>query len=105
MNESEIREFIEELEEVSFDRSLGEDLIVYQTKEQMFALLQTGKIPIRLSLRCDPVLAKHLRDKYDEVMQGDHLDPNKWNTIVLTGQLTSDDIKDLIRHSYLLVRD
>jgi predicted DNA-binding protein (MmcQ/YjbR family) len=36
-------------------------------------------------------------------MPGYHLNKKHWNTIVLTGQLSWDEIKDLIRHSYDLV--
>lgn len=70
---------------------------------KMFALIQEGKEPVRISLRCDPQLSLVLRDNYDEVMEGYHLSKKHWNTIVLTGQLTWEEIQALIRHSYDLV--
>jgi len=48
-------------------------------------------------------LAETLRAKYDTVMPGYHLNKKHWNTIVLTGQLSRDEIKDLINHSYQLI--
>jgi predicted DNA-binding protein (MmcQ/YjbR family) len=81
----------------------GEDVAVYKAAGKMFALIAEGKQPVRISLKCDPELSKLLRGKYDEVMEGYHLNKKHWNTIVLTGQLTWDEVQALIRHSYDLV--
>lgn len=70
---------------------------------KMFALIQEGKQPVRISLKCDPELSKILREKYEEVMEGYHLNKKHWNTIVLSGQLSWEEIQALIRHSYDLV--
>lgn len=70
---------------------------------KMFALIQEHKEPVRISLKCDPQLSKLLREKYDEVMEGYHLNKKHWITIVLTGQLSWQEIQGLIRHSYELV--
>ncbi len=70
---------------------------------KMFALIPEGKDPIRISLKCDPELAKLLREKYETVLEGYHLNKKHWNTIILTGQLPWEEIQVLIRHSYDLV--
>lgn len=70
---------------------------------KMFALVAEGKEPVRLSLKCDPLLAKTLREKYETVLEGYHLNKKHWNTVLLTGQLPWDEIRPLIRHSYDLV--
>ena len=85
------------------DYPFGEGVAVYKVGDKMFALISEGKTPVNLSLKCDPELSRVLREKYDEVMPGYHLNKKHWNTIVLSGQLSRDDIKDLIRHSYNLV--
>lgn len=59
--------------------------------------------PVNLSLKCDPNLSLNLRDKYDEVMPGYHLNKKHWITIVCGGQLSEDELRDLMLHSYLLV--
>jgi len=43
-----------------------------------------------------------LREKYETVLPGQKLNQKKWNTIILSGQLSDDEIFDLIRHSYNL---
>lgn len=85
------------------DYPFGEEVAVYKAKNKMFALMREKKEPIQLSLKCDPLLAQTLREKYDSVMPGYHLNKKHWNTIVLSGQLGWEEIKDLIRHSYDLV--
>lgn len=73
-------------------------------ESKMFALIAEGSDPVRLSLKCDPQLAVLLREKYETVLPGYHLNKKHWNTIILSGQLPDDEVKDLIRHSYHLVR-
>ncbi|MEX1995438.1 MAG: MmcQ/YjbR family DNA-binding protein, partial [Candidatus Saccharimonadales bacterium] len=70
---------------------------------KMFALIAEKSQPLRLSLKCDPLLAEILRDKYETVLPGYHLNKKHWNTVILTGQLSWEKIQDLIRHSYELV--
>ncbi len=71
---------------------------------RMFALVREKKLPVQLSLKCDPLLAETLREKYESVLPGYHLNKKHWNTILLTGQLSWEEIKDLINHSYDLVK-
>ena len=85
------------------DYPFGEDVAVYKVKGKMFALIPEKGDPVRISLKCDPNLAETLRAKYESVMPGYHLNKKHWNTIVLSGQLTWQEIQDLIRHSYDLV--
>jgi predicted DNA-binding protein (MmcQ/YjbR family) len=85
------------------DYPFGENTAVYKINDKMFALVTENKEPVQISLKCDPLLAETLREKYDSVMPGYHLNKKHWNTIVLTGQLEWDEVTDLIRHSYDLV--
>lgn len=89
------------------DYPFGDDVAVYKvgSKEagKMFALVSEGRDPVQISLKCDPTLSATLREKYDEVMPGYHLNKKHWNTLVLAGQLGWQEVQDLIRHSYDLV--
>ncbi len=73
------------------------------SKSKMFALIQEGSSPVRLSLKCDPGLAELLREKYESVVPGYHLNKKHWNTIICSGQVPDDELRDLVRHSYELV--
>lgn len=81
----------------------GEGVAVYKVHDKMFALIAEKSEPVRISLKCDPQLAELLREKYESVMPGYHLNKKHWNTIVLSGQLEWSEVQDLIRHSYELV--
>ncbi len=110
-NHKEIEEYLLSLPDVWLDYPFGKDVAVYKIgadagsagKSKMFALVSETKQPLRLSLKCDPQLAIVLRDKYETVLPGYHLNKKHWNTIVLTGQLPWEEIQAFIRHSYDLV--
>jgi predicted DNA-binding protein (MmcQ/YjbR family) len=103
----EVESYILSLTGAKLDYPFGEDVAVYKvsakTEEKMFALMPENAQPIRLSLKCDPQLSIVLREKYETVLEGYHLNKKHWNTILITGQLNDQEIKDLILHSYNLV--
>lgn len=103
MDHKTVEEYILGLPNVQLGYPFGEGVAVYKTSDKMFALIAEGKAPVSLSLKCDPELSKVLREKYETVMPGYHLNKKHWNTLVLTGQLPWEEVRDLIRHSYDLV--
>lgn len=107
MNHKELEKKLLAYESTKLDYPFGEEVAVYKVEVasdwKMFALVPEGSDPIRLSLKCDPELARHLREKYESVLEGYHLNKKHWNTILLTGQLSDKEIEDLILHSYNLV--
>lgn len=103
MDHKTVEDYILSMPNARREYPFGESVAVYKVGDKMFALISEGKDPVRLSLKCDPVLSTVLREKYDEVMPGDHLNKKHWNTMVLTGQLEWPDVQDLIRLSYRLV--
>jgi predicted DNA-binding protein (MmcQ/YjbR family) len=113
MDHKTVEDYILSFEGAKLDYPFGKEVAVYRIDDpttgsmpdKMFALIQEGSDPISLSLKCDPQLAEVLRKRYDTVMAGYHLNKKHWNTILLTGQLTWPQIQDLIRHSYILVKN
>lgn len=109
MTDKEVREYLLSFEDAWIDHPFGDKVSVYKVgpkdASKMFALVQKDSNPLRVSLRCDLKLSKVLREKYESVMPGYNLDQKRWNTVLLTGQLADDEVKDLMRHSYLLALD
>ena len=103
ISHTQVEEYVLSMPQARLDYPFGEGVAVYKVGDKMFALIEEGKVPVRISLKCEPKLAEHLREKYESVMPGYHLNKKHWNTIVLTGQLTFEEVQDLIRHSYNLV--
>lgn len=111
MTHKELEEYLLEFPNTWLDFPFGEGTSVYKIghKEtdsgKMFAIIADGSTPLRVSLKCDPQLAEELREKYETVLPGYHLNKKHWNTIICSGQLSSDEVKDLARLSYTLVAD
>lgn len=109
MTHKELEQHLLSLPNTWLDFPFGEGTSVYKIghKEvgegKMFAIIANGSTPLRVSLKCDPQLAEHLREKYETIVPGYHLNKKHWNTIICTGQLTYQEIKDLARLSYDLV--
>ncbi|HWZ66099.1 MAG TPA: MmcQ/YjbR family DNA-binding protein [Patescibacteria group bacterium] len=98
-----LEDYILEMPNSKLDYPFGEGTAVYKVGDKMFALISEKSNPVHLSLKCDPQLADLLRDKYETVLPGYHLNKKHWNTIICSGQLDDQTIKDLILHSYNLV--
>jgi predicted DNA-binding protein (MmcQ/YjbR family) len=102
-----VEDYILSMPNARLDYPFGKDVAVYKAggegKDKMFALISEGSDPVRVSLKCDPQLAVILREKYETVMPGYHLNKKHWNTIVLTGQLPWEELQGLILHSYNLI--
>ena len=103
MDHKTVEEYILSMANAARDYPFGEGVAVYKVDDKMFALIAEGSDPLRLSLKCDPQLSEVLREKYESVMPGYHLNKKHWNTVVLTGQLSWEEVQDLIRLSYQLV--
>ncbi len=103
ISHKEVEEYLLSMPNARLDYPFGEGVAVYKVHDKMFALVAEKSDPVNLSLKCDPTLAELLREKYESVMPGYHLNKKHWNTLLLTGQLGWEEVKDLIRHSYNLV--
>jgi len=104
VSHKEVEEYVLSMPGAWLDYPFGEGVAVYKTGEgKLFAIIAEGSQPIKLSLKCDPLLAVTLRERYESVLPGYHLNKKHWNTLLLTGQLSWEEVQDLIRHSYNLV--
>lgn len=81
----------------------GPDVIVYKVAGKMFALAIPDEVPPRVNLKCDPERALELRDRYEDILPGYHMNKRHWNTLNLGGRLTNALVRELIEHSYQLV--
>lgn len=81
----------------------GPENIVFKVQGKMFALLALDEVPTRVNLKCDPDLALELRDRYEQVEPGYHMNKRHWNTVVLDGVISEREVRKMIDHSYELV--
>jgi predicted DNA-binding protein (MmcQ/YjbR family) len=76
---------------------------VFKVAGKMFALSRLDQNPVRVSLKCEPLLAEQLREMYPAVLPGYHLNKRHWNTVIVDGSLPEQMLKDMIEDSYDLV--
>ena len=81
----------------------GPDHLVFKVRGKMFALLALDEVPTRVNLKCDPDRALELRDRYEQVEPGYHMNKKHWNTVVLDGVIPDKEVREMIDHSYDLV--
>ena len=81
----------------------GEDVLVFKVGGKMFALASLDEIPPTVNLKCDPDRALELRDQYEQVRPGYHMNKKHWNTIEIDSGLAEPELRQMIDHSYDLV--
>ena len=91
--------------ETVMEYPFGEGVRVYKVAGKMFALVPEGDRPPTISLKCDPLDAEVLRQKYRSVTGGYHPNKKHWNTVVIDGEIPHDELKTWIEDSFDLVVD
>ena len=81
----------------------GPDVLVFKVSGKMFALAALDELPTTVNLKCDPDLALDLRDRYEEVRPGYHMNKKHWNTVQIEGAIPDAELRKMIDHSYELV--
>ncbi|MEZ5016718.1 MAG: MmcQ/YjbR family DNA-binding protein [Flavipsychrobacter sp.] len=56
-----------------------------------------------INLKCDPERAVELREEYEAIQPGWHMNKKHWNSVYLNHGLRDSFIKELIDHSYNIV--
>ncbi|HEX4224929.1 MAG TPA: MmcQ/YjbR family DNA-binding protein [Pseudonocardiaceae bacterium] len=86
--------------EVTEERPFGPDVDVYKVRGKVFVIASPRDEPPRVTLKCEPSLAVHLREQYPAVTPGYHTNKRLWNTVLLDGSIPGEEIEDMIDHSY-----
>ena len=104
MTRDELRNYCLSLTAATEDFPFGFDVAVFKVKGKMFALLPVEQKPQTISLKCDPVEVPLLRQKYEAVQPGYHLNKTHWNTVTMNSDLPDAEVLEMVEDSYLLVR-
>ena len=79
-----------------------ENTLVFKVMGKMFALADAEDFD-GINLKCDPELAIELREQYDAVNAGWHMNKTHWNTVIVNGDAPDKKIYEWIDLSYDLV--
>lgn len=81
----------------------GETVLVFKVGGKIFALAALDEVPTTVNLKCDPDLALELRDRYEQVRPGYHMNKKHWNTVEIDRGIPEAELRKMIDHSYELV--
>lgn len=56
-----------------------------------------------ITLKCDPLFTKSLREQYTDIVAGYYMNKEHWNSLYLEGDVPDDILKQMIDMSYELV--
>lgn len=98
-----LREYCLSKKAVTEDFPFGETTLVFRVKEKIFLLVALDADPLQFNAKCDPEKAMELREAYDAVKPGYHMNKKHWNTIIIDGSISSKLIKEMIDDSYNLI--
>jgi predicted DNA-binding protein (MmcQ/YjbR family) len=103
MNLEEFREYCLQKRKVTEGMPFGETVLVFKVAGKMFALASLDEVPATANLKCDPDRALELRDRYEEVQPGYHMNKKHWNTVSIEGAIPAPELRRMIDHSYELI--
>jgi len=86
-------------EEFPFD----EETLVFKAAGKIFLLASLESITLQINLKCNPEKAIEIREEYEAVQPGYHMNKKHWNTIIIDGSVSIRKIFEWIDDSYNLV--
>jgi predicted DNA-binding protein (MmcQ/YjbR family) len=101
MDLDQFREYCFTKKGVTEETPFGPDTLVYKVGK-IFAITSFS-IPLAVNLKCDPERAIELREEFEEIQPGYHMNKQHWNTVTCKGRLSDKMLKELIDHSYELI--
>jgi len=102
MHLDEILQFCLQLKGTTEHFPFDQKTLVFKVMGKMYALIDV-ETPDSINLKCDPERAIELRERYACVLPGWHMSKKHWNTVLLNNELNTNELQELIVHSYELV--
>jgi len=104
MSPDEVRNYLLSKPEAHEDFPFRLDVAVMKIGNKMFATLAQNREGFtNINLKCDPDEALILRDIFDAIKPGYHMNKRHWNTVVLDGSIPRGELQRMIDNSYALV--
>jgi predicted DNA-binding protein (MmcQ/YjbR family) len=85
-------------EEFPFDNRT----LVFKVQNKIFALLDIESFK-QINLKCDPEKAIELREQFEGIIPGYHMNKKHWNSLKIASDVSDSLVKELTSHSYELV--
>jgi predicted DNA-binding protein (MmcQ/YjbR family) len=102
MDIESLRDYCISKKETTESFPFGENTLVFKKAGKIFALVNLDG-DLSINLKCDPVLAIELRERYSSVTPGYHMNKKHWNTVLLDGSVPDKIILSWIDHSFDII--
>jgi predicted DNA-binding protein (MmcQ/YjbR family) len=102
MNIEEYRNYCLSKKMVTEGFPFDANTLVYKVCGKIFTITDL-ELFISINLKCDPELAMELRDQFEAVQPGYHMNKKHWNTVIMDNTVSNKLIYQWINHSYDLV--
>lgn len=89
-----LREYCLSLPGVEETLPFGPDTLVYKVGGKIFLLTGLDSEEFSFNVKCDPDLALELREQYDCVRPGFHMNKKHWNTVVVDGSVNDKTLRE-----------
>ncbi|WP_166384227.1 MmcQ/YjbR family DNA-binding protein [Polaribacter sp. 11A2H] len=107
MHIEQLRDFCIAKKGVTEHFPFDESTLVFKVMDKMFLLTGLNnweKGESKVNLKCNPEKAIELREEYEGIIAGFHMNKKHWNTVSINSSDVPDNfVKELINHSYDLV--
>ena len=103
MNAEQLQTYCLQRPSVEETQPFGPDNLVYKVGGKMFLLVSLDAVPLQFNAKCDPDVALELREQYNCVQPGYHMNKKHWNTVVADGSVSDKILLQWVADSYSLV--
>ncbi|MVN77198.1 MmcQ/YjbR family DNA-binding protein [Hymenobacter sp. HMF4947] len=102
MNIEDFRDFCLSLPGTIEETPFGPDTLVFKVGGKIFALTDLRAFG-SINLKCEPEQAAELRERYEYVLPGFHMNKKHWNTVLIGTGASQAQLKQWITDSYQLI--
>ena len=103
MNIEQLRDYALSKPQSEETMPFGPDTLVFKINGKAFLIVSLESHPLQYNVKCDPDQAIELREQYGCIIPGYHMNKKHWNTILIDGTLSLQQLRQFIDHSYDLV--
>ncbi|MDE0561473.1 MmcQ/YjbR family DNA-binding protein [Algoriphagus sp. NF] len=102
MTLSYLRDFCLSKSGTSEDTPFDANTLCFRVGGKIFAITDLEVFEY-INLKCDPERSAELREKFEGITPGYHMNKKWWNSVSVLGNVPDQLILDLVDHSYELV--
>ncbi len=100
MNIESLRAYCLSIHAVTEDFPFDEDVLVFRVAGKIFLLTSITKKPLQFNVKADPDTIIEMREQFDCVIAGYHMNKKHWNSVVVDGSVSDKKLQEWIKQSY-----